>query len=177
MSPRSQRGFSLIETLITLSVVIFGVIGHVTFQRLTFHEAGLSTSRARASEVALEKLEDLRSFGCLKTAVCAFAFQDIATNTGGTLNVSNTLMLPSATAFVVGNTTYTRNWTIINYWYAATNSAPVTTAPAGSPTPLPSFKVVTVNITWTDTNGSAQTLGLSTLIAGIEPADAARAYQ
>lgn len=177
MRSRAQHGFSMIEILVTLSVVIFGVIGHVTFQRLTFHEVGLSTSRARASELALEKLEDLRSFGCLKTAVCTFAFQDIATNAGGNLNGSNTLLLPSATTFVVGNTTYTRSWTIINYWYAATNSAPATTAPAGSPTPLPSFKVATVNITWTDTNGGAQTLGLSTLIAGIEPADAARAYQ
>ncbi|MGH8462448.1 MAG: hypothetical protein ACRESS_12640 [Stenotrophobium sp.] len=177
MNRHFHRGAGMIEILITLAVISFGVIAHVSFQHVTLHEAGLSSSRAKAAEVALEKLEDLRSFGCLKTGACAFAFQDIASGAGGSLNASNALVLPAATAFTVDNTSFTRNWTVTNYWYSATNSAPVTTAPGGSPTPVPSLKGVTINISWTDTNGTAQTLSLSGLIAGAEAADAAREYQ
>mgnify|MGYP001557452415 CR=1 FL=1 len=174
MNRRFQSGFSLIEILITLVVVTLGVMAHVTFQHVTLHEAGLSTSRAKAAELALEKIEDLRAFGCLNTGGCSFAFQDIATNLGGTLN-AGTLVLPANAAFTVDNSTYTRTWTVTSYWYTATNSAPVTTAPTGAP--LPSLIGVTVTISWTDTNGNPQALSLSTLIAGADPALAAREYQ
>ncbi|MGH8506704.1 MAG: type IV pilus modification PilV family protein [Stenotrophobium sp.] len=175
MSAAAQRGFGLIEILITLVVIAFGVMAHLTFQRVTFHEAGLAVSRAKAAEVAQEKLEDLTAFGCLKTGDCAFAFQDIATDAGGNLVSGSQLELPAAAAFTVDNTSYTRHWTVTDYWYTATNSAPTTTAPTGAP--LPGLKAVTVNITWTDTNGDDQNLSLSTLIAGADPAAAARAFQ
>jgi prepilin-type N-terminal cleavage/methylation domain-containing protein len=176
MNAATQRGFGLIEILITLVVIAFGIMAHLTFQRVTFHEAGLAVGRAKAAEVAQEKLEDLTAFGCLKTGDCAFAFQDIATDAGGNpVSGGSQLELPAATAFLVDNSSYTRHWTVTNYWYTAINSAPATTAPAGAP--LPSLKAVTVSITWTDTNGDDQSLSLSTLIAGADPAAAARAFQ
>ncbi len=201
MSARPQRGFSLIEILITLAVISFGIVAHLMFQRITFHEAGLATNRARAAEEAEKKIEDLRTFGCLKTAACSFAFQDIATNAGGTLNASGHLIQPSATAFKVDNTSFTRSWVVTDYWYTATNSAatttappatpaplpkekdygyhwyPPTTAPPATPTPLPSLKQVTVSVNWTDSNGNAQVLKLSSEIAGADPAAEARVYQ
>lgn len=175
MSVASQRGFGLIEILITLVVIAFGIMAHLTFQRVTFHEAGLAVSRAKAAEAVQEKLEDLISFGCLKTGDCAFAYQDIANDAGGNIDGSSQLILPADTAFTIDNTSYTRHWTVTNYWYTATNGAPTTITPADAP--LPDLKAITVKITWTDTNGDEQSLNLSTIIAGANPADAARVYQ
>ena len=175
MKRRGQSGFGLIEIMITLAVIAFGITAHITFQRFTFHEAGLAISRAKAAEAALAKLEDLETFSCVKTGDCAFAFQDIATDTGGRLVTGNQLALPASTSFVIDNTSYTRHWTVTNYWYTTSNSAPTATAPSGAT--IPNLKGVTMSVTWTDSNGAAQTLGLGTLIAGADPADEARVYQ
>lgn len=166
MAARRQRGVGMIEVLITLVVIAFGVLAHVNFQRFSFREANLSSGRTAATEVALDKLEDLRAYSTLKTTTGQFAFQDIANNVGGAL---------AAGSVTVDNTTYTRNWAVVNYWYTNPNSAATTTAPTGNP--LPSFKRVIVTIAWTDLIGTAQTLNLETYIAGTDLARIPRMYQ
>lgn len=163
---RSQQGFGLIEVLITLVVIAFGVLAHVSFQRATFREASLSSGRSTATEIALDKIDDLRSYSVLSTTSGQFAFQDIANNTGGSL--------PTGTV-TQDNTTFSRSWTVTDYWYTATNSAATTTAPTGNP--LPHLKRVAVTLTWTDQAGQAQTLTLDSLIQGQDPSIAARVYQ
>lgn len=161
-----QRGFSLIEVMVTLVVISIGVLGHVSFQRLVFRDTGESGMRNVASELAAEKLEDLRGFSRLDTKAGSFAYQDIANNAGGSL----------ATGTVsVGNTQFTRSWTTTNYYYSTDLSAPTTTVPTGSP--LPDFKAVTVTISWTDVSGDAQSLSVVTHIAGVDPSAAGRIFR
>lgn len=177
VSARSSQGFGLVEILVTLVIITFGIIAHMTFQRVTYHAAGLFTARARAAEIAQEKLEDLRSFGCLKTGDCSFAYQDIGNDTGGMKNSAGQLIQSATKQVTVDNTTFNRHWNVINDWFPAANSAVTTTAPKTTPTPLPNLKQVTVTVTWADSNNNSQTLKMSTLIAGANPAAQSRVYQ
>lgn len=165
MSMRRHAGYSLVEVMITLVVIAIGVLGHVSFQRIVYRDTGLAGTRNVAAELAGEKIEDLRRYSVLETAIGSFAFQDIANNVGGTV--------PSGT-LTVGHTDYSRSWTVTNYYYTTELAAPVTTAPAGNP--LPDFKAVTVTIGWNDVSGVAQTLSVSTHIAAVDPAIAARIF-
>lgn len=160
-----QSGFGLIEVLITVLVISAGLLAYVSLQRSVFREANLASAQVAATELALSKLEDLRGFSALNTTTGQFAYQDIAANAGGGL-ASGTVVLE--------NLTLSRSWTVTNYWYTDVNLAPVTAAPAGNP--LPSFKLVTVTIAWTDHNGSAQTLSLPSIIAATDPRLAATVF-
>lgn len=162
----TQRGIGLVEILVTLLIISFGLLAHVTFQRFTFHEATLAGARSTATDLALDKLEDLRAYTVVPTTTGAQAFADIGDDTGGTLPAGNVTL---------GNTVFTRHWSVVNYWYTATNAAPVTAAPAGNP--LPDLKRVTLTIGWTDIDGKAQSLSMSSIIAGADPAAAGRVYQ
>lgn len=161
-----QQGFSLVEVLITLVVISIGVLGHVSFQKLVYRDTSLAATRNVAAEMASAKLEDLRGFSVLETEIGRFAFEDIADNAGGGQG-NGTVS--------VGNTEFTRSWTTTDYYYSSDLAAPTTSVPAGSP--LPDFKAVTVTIGWQDTGGNAQTLNISTHIAGVDPALAARIYR
>ena len=157
----------MVEVLITLLVIAVGVLAHVSLQRTAFRESGLSRNLVAAAELGERKIEDLRNYTRLTTTSGQPAFQDIATNTGGGM--------PSGSV-AVRNTTYTLNWSVTNYWYTGTSNAPVTTAPSGSPPPLPSFKRVTVTVSWTDQEGVARNFNLYTIIAAVDPADAGHVY-
>lgn len=163
---RGQLGFSLVEVLVTLAVISIGVLGHVSFQRLVYRDTGLASTRNVAAEMAAAKLEDLRGYSQLDSELGNFAFQDITDNTGGILGNGTV---------TVGNTEFTRSWTTTNYYYTTALAAPTTTVPTGSP--LPDFKAVTVTIGWLDVTGNAQSLNVSTHIAAVDPALAARIYR
>ena len=165
MTKQKQRGFSLVEVMVTMVVISIGVLGHVSFQRIVYRDTGLAGTRNVASELASEKLEDLRGYSILGSDIGSFAFEDIGSNAGGSL---------SNGTVTVGNTDLTRSWTVTNYYYTTDLAAPSTTVPTGSP--LPDFKAVTVTIGWQDVTGAAQSLTVSTHIAGIDPSKAARIY-
>lgn len=157
----------MVEVLVTLVVVAVGVLAHVSLQRTAFRESGISRNLVAAAELAERKIEDLRSYTRLNTAAGQTAYQDIATNAGGSV---------TSGSISVRNTVYTLNWAVTDYWYTGTNSAPVTAAPSGSPPPLPSFKRVTVTVTWTDREGAARNFNLYTVIAAVDPAEAGHVY-
>lgn len=164
--PRPEQGFSLVEVMVTLVVLSIGILGHVSFQKIVHRDTGLSGTRNVASNMAAEKLEDLRAFSVLKTTAGSFAYEDIATNAGGSL-ANGTV--------TVGNADLTRSWTVTDYYYDSDLSAPTTSVPTGSP--LPDFKAVTVTISWQDVDGQAQSVIVTTHIARVDPAVAARVYR
>lgn len=172
---RRHRGVGMIEILITLVVISAGLLAYVGMQRGIYREANISTGRVVATELATAKLEDLRGFTSLYSSGTEFAFQDIAANAGGAKS-GGSLILPSGDV-TVDNMTLNRSWSVTNYWYTAGNLAATGSTPTGSP--IPSFKIVDVLITWTEQSGASkpgtganpdlQTLHLSTIIAGIDP--------
>lgn len=171
---KRNRGVGLIEILITLLVISAGLLAYVSMQRSIYREATLSSGRAAATELALAKLEDLRSFTALYSSSGVFDFQDIGNNAGGTLS-GGSLVQPSGTV-TVDNIIFTRSWTAVDYWISGTNTAGSTTTPAGSP--IPTYKLVEVVVSWTEQNAATQTtvatttskdVTLRSIIAGVDP--------
>lgn len=174
---RYQQGIGMIEVMITLVVIAFGVLAHVGLQRYTFHTATLASQRTAATELARDKLEDLRGFcelAAAGSADCDAAYDDITDNAGGTISHNGSLVSCRDDNCVTiagdsygctggslqeGNTTYSRCWKV------------------AADTGIPNLKQVTVIIGWEDIDGHRQTFGLSSFIAGIDPAAASRIYQ
>ncbi|MDN5873452.1 MAG: hypothetical protein L0H29_03605 [Sinobacteraceae bacterium] len=177
---RSQRGIGLLEVLVTLLIISFGVLAQVSFQRFAFHQATLSNARASAARLAANKLEDLRSFYTLQDTGSGSTYKAIADNSGGSISCAGTQAAGCGPGVVVNNTTFSLQWTVKNYWYTAPNQAPITTAPAANPAgqvPLPSLKAVSGTVGWTDIDNKPQSYTLHSAIVGQSPDASDRIYR
>jgi type IV pilus modification protein PilV len=56
------RGFSLLEVMIALLVVTFGIIGILKFQGELFQSGAVSKQRTIATALAQERMEELRAY-------------------------------------------------------------------------------------------------------------------
>ena len=92
-----QRGLTLVEVLITILVIAIGVLALTRLQRNLWHHNSLLTQRDMALFLAQKKIEELRGYETINTAVGKFAYQDIVTGTETT---------------IVSNTSYTISWNI-----------------------------------------------------------------
>lgn len=141
---RRHQGVSLIEALVALAVMSFGILGLVGVQ-LTLHtNADIAKQRAQAVRIAQAAIEEWRGFTTLTLPLPTGhtrSFADIA-------DVATTNVPAAATG--IANTTYTITRTVQD-----------TAAPLG--------KTVRVQVTWNDRSGAAQEVALSTHIAGILP--------
>lgn len=180
LRPSTQRGFGIVEVLVALLLVAVGVVGLARFQGVFLRDGNMAKSRAVASQLAREKLDDLKSFTQLDTgAAGVFGYGEIGTNTGGsecTTTAPNppcaaigTLRLASGTV-AVSNTSYNRSWTASPRYYCAVNAAPSATNCAGAAAKSrPDFLALRVTISWTDQDNVAQTLSLDDVAASIDP--------
>lgn len=162
---RRQTGAGLMEVLVVLLVVSIGLLTHMRFQKTAYREVGLTMAQMLATELAVEKMDDLRSFSELATTPGKLAYQDIVDDAGGVL---------PAGSVTVDNQTFNRSWDVTNWYYTAPGAAPTTSVPAGNP--LPGLKQVTVTLTWLDLSNEVQSYSLSSLIAGVHPRLAAGLY-
>ena len=62
---RRSRGVSLVEALIALAVMAFGMLGLVGLQSSMRTNADLAKQRAEATRIAQERIENMRSYGSL----------------------------------------------------------------------------------------------------------------
>lgn len=93
---RPRRGISLIEALVAMAVMAFGMLGVVGMQATLRANADLSKQRTEAMRIAQERMEDMRNFSVLPTTAGAKAFQDkvtfgATTVTGYTTNTTYTV--------------------------------------------------------------------------------------
>lgn len=137
---RRDRGVSLIEALVALAVMAFGMLGVVGMQTTLRGNADLSRQRAEAVRLAQEQLETLRNYSVIRASDVApgqLAFEAIASAPAAPVAASNI------------NVTFERE-TIVS-----------------SPGPL--LRQVQVLVTWTDRRAQDQTVELNSLIAGVPP--------
>lgn len=140
-----NRGVSLIEALVALAVMAFGMLGVVGMQATLRFNGDLSKQRSEAVRLAQERLEQLRSFGTLPTTPGQIAFADIAPE------AASAAALPGS-----ANASYQREVLV-----------PTEAASA------PALRQVTVNVSWLDRRAGVgidpQSVTLSTMVAGIAP--------
>lgn len=139
----SQRGVSLIEALVALAVMAFGMLGVVGMQTSLRSNADLSRQRAEAVRIAQEEVERLRTYSVLQASEATsgqLAFESIAAATEPDVAASN------------ANTSFSRETL-------------VATPSAGDPR----VRHVRVQVAWTDRRAQPQLVELSTLISGFPP--------
>lgn len=141
---RAAAGFTLIEALIAMVVMAFGLVALSTLQSRLARSADVSKQRTEAMRLAQEKMEGLRSFTGIATGVV---------NWNGLASGSDSL-----SSYTVGgsstdsNTTFNRTWAL-----AGTSTDPM--------------RAASVTISWTDRAGDAQSVALSSVISKTDPAD------
>ncbi|MBI3343314.1 MAG: prepilin-type N-terminal cleavage/methylation domain-containing protein [Gammaproteobacteria bacterium] len=154
---RKNKGFSLLEVLITLIVLGMGLISLAMFQGAVTKDSSLAKERSIAVYLAQQKIEDLRNYAALEppspNPLSLVDYTAIGNNQGGL--VARTVT--GTVAVLNSNVQYTRSWGVRNLYYPLThNSLPTTTAPStppGFPSPIPDLKEVVVSVTWPDRDG------------------------
>lgn len=144
MTKLRQRGVSLIEALVAMGVMAFGMLAVVGLQMTLRTNGDISKQRAEAVRIAQQSIEGWRAFVAFE-ATPGLDYQDLVTD-GPTV-------VPSSDPDAPYNATYTRTRTVTEW-------------PGGSPP----MKTLGVTVTWADRNGDTQRVQVSSVIAGVSPA-------
>jgi Tfp pilus assembly protein PilV len=138
---KTSRGVSLVEAMVALAVMAFGMLAVVGVQSTLRLNADIAKQRSEATRIAQENLEHSRAFAVIETADAApgqTAWEEI---------VNGTFTVTPETS----NTTYTVQRVVATY-------------------ADPPAKALNVTVTWNDRSGQQQELKLSTAIAAAAPA-------
>ena len=170
---RFNKGFTLIEVLVSSLIIVVGVTGFVALQSEYFASDSKINLRAIAMQLGQQKIEDLRDFEVLTTEVGKFAYNDIIDDAGGTLASGNVVVPLSNDG--ARTQTFTRSWQVTERYFIDTDAdaTPDTWVDEGNaalPNPAPtvsSQKLVEITIAWTDLDGNAQSLNVEGNIAPI----------
>ncbi|MCW5633337.1 MAG: hypothetical protein KIT17_08360 [Rubrivivax sp.] len=133
------RGISLIEALVAMAVMAFGMLGVVGLQGTLRGNADMSKQRTEAMRIAQERMEDLRNFSVLATTPGSKAYADKVT------------FAATAVTGYTTNTTYTVSGTV--------------TPVAGTGT----HKTLSVDVSWADRAGTTQNVRIVSAMANIAP--------
>lgn len=137
---RQQAGVSLLEALIALAVMAFGLLGVVGVQTTLRTNGDISRQRAEAVRIAEETIEHWRAFTALDTP------------SGPSPHTTVYAQLLSA-----GPTT------------VAGNSTTYSVSQVVSTIAQPAIKSLQVDVTWPDRSGAQQQVTMTTRIAGVLP--------
>jgi len=137
-----QTGIALVEALLALAVMAFGMLAVVGVQATLRQNADVAKQRSEAVRIAQAEIERWRAYAGLQAA-------------GGLVSYGN---LQDATlASVAGG----------NADYSVTRS--VEPDQSALILPYPIYKTYTVDVGWTDRNGLPQSVRLSTAVAAVAP--------
>ena len=142
---RRAAGVSLIEALVALAVMAFGMLGVVGMQSTMRTGADISRQRSEAVRIAQEELERLRNYSVLRASEAAsgqLAFEAIVAVAASSVVASNT------------NTAFVRETLVPN---------------AAASDPMALVRQVRVTVAWADRAASVpnQSVELTTAIAGL----------
>jgi type IV pilus modification protein PilV len=146
--PHREAGFSIIEALISLLVVAFGLLAIASFQYTLSRASDVAKQRTEATRIAQREMDRLRSFGQRQSdgnlADTRYTYVDDIVSGSQTLTGLTT------------NTTYTMNTTV-----------GVPPAPASGDR----FRWVNIVVGWADRVGQQQSVQLSSVISDGDPGD------
>ena len=130
LGPRAARGFSLLEALVALLVMAFGMLAIAGMQAALMRSSDAAKQRSEAVRLAQLKLEELRSFDGISTGSYTFGTDVVASNDSVTPGASNT--------------SFTRSWTVMR----ADGTTPATVDDTQ--------KWISVTVDWSDREGATQ---------------------
>lgn len=175
-----QRGFSLIEAMFSALILAIALLALASFHVVAFQDGALVKSRMAATNLAQEKLDDLRSFTRLwddpvtttvnECAAGTFCFSEIAADAGGQEETAGTLVLPSGNVSGFLDS-YSRTWTVT----CATAETAGSALSFGTTCTDAIAKLVKVTVSWTDNTGAPQEVVLQSVIYSMDPANGAMA--
>ena len=151
-----QRGSTLVEALIALTIMAFGTLALASMQSKLSRNSDISKQRTEAVRLGQEKLENLRSYTTISSNGRGTAWNDMPV---GGMILSDRIAPGdkySDGAAVVGNTVFDRSW-----WMAGNASD--------------AMRVATVTVTWSDRGAKStaasekQSISLSTIISKTDP--------
>jgi Tfp pilus assembly protein PilV len=141
------RGVSLIEAVVALAVVGFGLLGFVGLQSALRFNGDVAKQRSEAVRIAQEAIERWRAYATVDADGALADYAEIAT-------VAQTSVAGATT-----NTTFKLTRTVTDE----------TTGDGGLNPAEPRRKTVVVDVAWEDRNGDTQNVRLSTTIAAVPP--------
>jgi type II secretory pathway pseudopilin PulG len=184
-----QRGFTLIEALFSAIVLGIGLLALAGFHAVALQDGTAIKMRMAATNLAQEKLDDLKSFSRLfddatvdenadgnltnDCGAATFCYSEIDANAGGQEDGTGNLIMDSGSV-TISATVYNRSWAVSCFSESASNPLSVVNCadPDGDPATddIPAAKLVTVTIAWNDTKGVSQSTVLQGVIYGLDPA-------
>jgi len=161
MINRKTRGFSMIEVLIAVVVLGFGLMALAALQTSIIRSSAETKTQTVALQLAKDKVEDLRSFQTLAGYQALISGNDTVTESA---------------------VNYARTWTVTRFGYQPSVGVFVAIANLTGATPAADgggvaytanneYKRVAVRVTWTDANGASQSIGIEDAIGAVSPAD------
>ncbi|SFC10950.1 type IV pilus modification protein PilV [Polaromonas sp. OV174] len=143
---RGQLGFTIIEALIALVIMGFGILSLAGMQAALSRNADDAKQRTEAVRLAQEKIESFRSYSGIASTVVGQA------TTSTTALNWNALAASGTDPSITTNAVYGRTWTMNG----------------SSADPM---RGLTVNVAWTNRAGEPQTVSLSSVLSKTDPAD------
>lgn len=186
---KNQYGFSLLEVLFAVIILAVALLATARLHAMVTRDGSFAKARGIAANLAQEKIDDLKAFTALydpdPTAapdVCGtgkFCYTEIGANTGGKEHSTSGVLeikcagvgcTANTSPFAIGNASYTRLWSVTNYYNCTAGSA-ASTSNCASPNAkaYPDFKLVTVTVTWVDEQGVTQDVSMQTVIYASDP--------
>jgi Tfp pilus assembly protein PilV len=146
MSAHKQSGLALIEALMALAVMAFGLLALVGVQSNLRQNADIARQRSEAVRIAQEEIEKWRGFNSLN-GTGAVVYGDLQSDAPGT------------------GTTVSSEYGLTAQFTMTKSVFPT----ANTTTPAFSVKSLTVDVTWVDRNNESQRVRLSTALHGVAP--------
>ncbi|HMO48585.1 MAG TPA: hypothetical protein PKB14_21485 [Rubrivivax sp.] len=140
-------GISLIEAVVALAVIAFGMLAYVGLQSSMRFNSDVAKQRAEAVRIAQQAIEEGRAYSVVETKTGQTAYADLADGSTSTVVTGD-------------NGSFTLQRTVTD---AATTTDPLLIGAA------PRMKTLTVDVSWQDRNGETQNVRLSTTITASPP--------
>lgn len=172
---RGEAGFSLIEVLIAVVILSFGVLALTALQTKLIQSSAEAKAQSVALALAKDRLEEMRGFQCV--ASCGQSYLGL-TSGSDTQNDSNGDL---------GGVNFRRSWTVKRYVLpvggttfceagssGACAGVTNTSTLSASFAPNNEYKVIDVRVAWNDATGAERVVAMEDAIAGLDPVDSAR---
>jgi Tfp pilus assembly protein PilV len=152
---RRDAGFTLIEALVAMIVMAFGMLAIASFQINMSRASEVAKQRSEAVRLGQLRLEELRSFETVVSDGVGGKYDYVSDVVA---SAAPEVVSPTSGGFTT-NTAYTRSWTV-------TRSDGVTAAVGGD-----AEKWINMLVTWADRTGQQHEVRLRSVISRSDPID------